>query len=52
MAESIRQIIKFKKTINESLDYIAEAEKAIAKIVGFFGDKYTNRDQFTYRASQ
>jgi predicted unusual protein kinase regulating ubiquinone biosynthesis (AarF/ABC1/UbiB family) len=52
MAESICQITKFKKTINESLDYMAEAEKAIAKIVGFLGDKYTNKNQFAYRASQ
>jgi hypothetical protein len=44
MAESIRQITKFKKTINESLDHIAEAEKAITKIMGFFSDKHTNRD--------
>ena len=52
MAESIRQIIEFKKTINESLDHMAEAEKAIAKIVRSLGDKYTNRDQFAYGASQ
>jgi hypothetical protein len=52
MAKSIHQITEFEKTINESLDHIVEAEKAMAKIVGFFGDKYTNRDQFAYRASQ
>jgi DNA polymerase III delta prime subunit len=52
MAESICQIIEFEKTINKSLDYIAEAEKAIAKIIGFLSDKYTNRDQFVYGASQ
>jgi hypothetical protein len=44
MAESICQITKFKKTINESLDHIVEAEKIMAKIAGFLGDKYTNRD--------
>jgi hypothetical protein len=52
MAESIRQIIEFKKTINESLDHMAEAEKAMVKIVGSFSDKYTNKDQFVYGASQ
>jgi uncharacterized damage-inducible protein DinB len=52
MAESIYQIIEFKKTINESLDHIVEAEKAMAKIVKFLSDKYTNKDQFAYRASQ
>jgi hypothetical protein len=44
MAESIHQITKFEKTINESLDYIAEAEKAMAKITGSFSDKHTNKD--------
>ena len=38
--------------MNESLDHMAEAEKAMAKIAGFFGDEHTNRDQFAYRASQ
>jgi hypothetical protein len=52
IAESICQITKFKKTINESLDHIVKAEKAMAKIVGFFSNKYTNKDQFVYRASQ
>ena len=52
MAKSFRQIAEFKKIINKSLDHIAEAEKAIAKIAGFLSDKYTNRDQFAYRASQ
>jgi hypothetical protein len=52
MAESIHQITKFEKTINESLDHIAEAEKAIAKIARSLGDKYTNKNQFAYRASQ
>jgi hypothetical protein len=52
MAESICQITEFKKTINESLDHIVKAEKAMAKIVGSLGDKHTNRDQFAYRASQ
>jgi hypothetical protein len=51
MAESIYQIIKFKKTINESLDHIVKAEKAIAKIIGSFSNKHTNKDQFSYRAS-
>ena len=52
IAKSFCQIVKFEKTINESLDHIAEAEKAMAKIVGFLSDKYTNRDQFAHRASQ
>jgi hypothetical protein len=44
MAKSIYQITEFKKTINESLDHIAEAEKAMAKIAGSLGDKHTNKD--------
>ena len=52
IAKSFRQIAEFEKTMNESLDHIAEAEKAIAKITGSFSNKYTNKDQFAYRASQ
>ena len=44
MAKSFCQIIKFKKTINKSLDHIVEAEKAIAKIAGFLSNKHTNKD--------
>ena len=51
IAESFRQIAEFEKTINESLNHIAEVEKAIAKIAGSFSNKYTNKDQFAYRAS-
>ena len=51
MAKSFCQIAEFKKTINKSLNHIAEAEKAIAKIAGSFSNKYTNKDQFAYRAS-
>ena len=52
MTEHFHQIIESEKTINESPDPMAEAEKAIAKIVGSLGDEHTNRDQFAYRASQ
>ena len=31
---------------------MGEAEKIMAEIVGVFGDKYTNRDQSAYGASQ
>ena len=43
--------MKFKKTINKSLNYIGEAEKIMAKIIEAFSNKYTNRDQSAYRAS-
>ena len=52
IAKSIHQITEFEKTINESLDHMVKAEKAIAKIVKFFNNKHTNKDQFAYRASQ
>ena len=44
MAKSFRQIAEFKKTINNSLDHIAEVEKTIAKIARSFSNKHTNRD--------
>ena len=44
MAESFRQIAEFEKTMNNSLDYMAEAEKTMAKIAGSLGDEHTNRD--------
>ena len=43
MAKSFRQIVKFKKTINKSPNYIGEAEK-IARIIGAFNNRHTNRD--------
>ena len=52
IAKSFRQITEFKKTMNKSLDYIVEVEKAMAKIAKSFSNKYTNKDQFAYRASQ
>ena len=52
MAKRFRQIIESKKTINESLNPIAEAEKIIIKIAGSLSDEHTNRDQFAYKASQ
>ena len=52
IAESFCRIAKFKKTINESHDYIKEAEKIIVKIAGALSDEHTNRDQSAYRASQ
>jgi len=44
MAKSFHQIAEFGKTINKSLNYIEEAEKTIAKIIGAFGDKHTNKN--------
>ena len=52
MAKSFCQIVKFEKTMNESLDHMAEVKKTIAKIVGSFSDGYTNKNQFVYKASQ
>ena len=52
MAKRFRQIAESKKTINESSNPMAKAEKIIAKIAGSLGDKHTNRDQFAYGASQ
>ena len=37
-----RIAVEFEKTINESLDYIGEAEKTIAKIAGALSNEYTN----------
>ena len=44
MAKSFRQIVEFEKTINESLNYIGEAEKIIAGITGALSNENTNRD--------
>ena len=44
IAKSFRQILEFEKTINESYNYIGEVEKIIARIIGAFSNKYTNRD--------
>jgi len=51
IAKSLRQIAEFKKTRNESLNYIGEVEETMAGIIEAFSNKYTNRDQSTYRAS-
>ena len=51
MAECFCRIAESKKTINESPDPIAEAEKTMAKIIKSLSDEHINKNQFTYGAS-
>ena len=51
MTKYFHQIAESEKTINESPNPIAEAEKIIAKIIKPLSNEHTNKDQFTYRAS-
>ena len=52
MAERFCQIAESKKTMNESLNPMAEVKKIIAKITGSLSDEHTNKNQFVYRVSQ